>query len=218
MSTRYYSPNLGRFLNADITVSTGQRFVGHNMFAYCINNPSNYIDKEGTDAVWIQEETNVGTMGHTGLLVENEDGDWYFFYWGMDSENINLPNIYSALKGTDAKIVWEEIETEGFDLTQTSGVIEALQNSNNSDVNRSNLVTDTIYLEGDYTKTWQSLQDLNADPTQYNLLNNNCVQQSNNALRKSNWMFAFTGAVIPNIAFMKAKVATKLESMLKNIM
>ena len=39
LRSRYYDPYIGRFLNADGLVSTGQGLDGHNMFAYCGNNP-----------------------------------------------------------------------------------------------------------------------------------------------------------------------------------
>ena len=48
LQSRYYDPELGRFLNADALVSTGQGILGNNMFAYCGNNPINYADSEGT--------------------------------------------------------------------------------------------------------------------------------------------------------------------------
>ena len=38
LRSRYYDPYIGRFLNADVYVSTGQGLVGHNMFVYCNNN------------------------------------------------------------------------------------------------------------------------------------------------------------------------------------
>lgn len=47
LQSRYYDPELGRFLNADALVSTGQGLLGNNMFAYCNNNPSNYSDPSG---------------------------------------------------------------------------------------------------------------------------------------------------------------------------
>ena len=47
LQSRYYDPTLGRFLNADALVSTGQGFVGNNMFAYCLNNPSTMADPTG---------------------------------------------------------------------------------------------------------------------------------------------------------------------------
>ena len=38
---------MGRFINADAYVSTGQGFTGNNMFAYCGNNPVNCCDPSG---------------------------------------------------------------------------------------------------------------------------------------------------------------------------
>ena len=48
LQSRYYDPTIGRFINADGYASTGQGFVGNNMFAYCGNNPVNRIDSGGT--------------------------------------------------------------------------------------------------------------------------------------------------------------------------
>lgn len=47
LSTRYYNPTLGRFLNADAFASTGQGILGNNMFAYCGNQPVAYSDHSG---------------------------------------------------------------------------------------------------------------------------------------------------------------------------
>ena len=48
MSTRYYDPAIGRFINADALTTTGQGLMGNNMFAYCNNNPVNFRDDTGT--------------------------------------------------------------------------------------------------------------------------------------------------------------------------
>ena len=47
LQTRYYDPVVGRFLNADGYISTGQGIIGNNMFAYCSNNPANRLDSNG---------------------------------------------------------------------------------------------------------------------------------------------------------------------------
>ena len=47
LQSRYYDPKICRFINADSYVSTGQEFVGFNMFAYCNNTPVNLVDREG---------------------------------------------------------------------------------------------------------------------------------------------------------------------------
>ena len=47
LQSRYYDPKNHRFINADVYASTGQGFVGTNMFAYCGNNPMCYSDPDG---------------------------------------------------------------------------------------------------------------------------------------------------------------------------
>ena len=48
LQSRYYDPATRRFINADVYASTGQGFVGTNMFAYCNNNPAIFVDNGGT--------------------------------------------------------------------------------------------------------------------------------------------------------------------------
>ena len=50
LQSRYYDPANRRFINADTYASTGQGFVGTNMFAYCNNNPVIYADPTGAAA------------------------------------------------------------------------------------------------------------------------------------------------------------------------
>ena len=48
LSSRYYNPVWGRFINADGYASTGQGFTGYNMFAYCNGNPLRNRDSGGS--------------------------------------------------------------------------------------------------------------------------------------------------------------------------
>ena len=47
LTTRYYDPEVCRFISADVYMTTGQGVLGGNMFAYCGNNPVNRIDTDG---------------------------------------------------------------------------------------------------------------------------------------------------------------------------
>ncbi len=51
LQSRYYDPEICRFLNADSLASTGQGILGNNMFAYCNNNPIMCTDHSGHWAV-----------------------------------------------------------------------------------------------------------------------------------------------------------------------
>ena len=48
LQSRYYDPELGRFINADAFASTGHGLLGNNMFAYCNNSPLVFADDTGT--------------------------------------------------------------------------------------------------------------------------------------------------------------------------
>ena len=73
LQSRYYDSMSYRFINADIFVSTGQGLTGSNMFAYCGNNPVNFVDPTGEfwdyvfDAVFI-------VWGIVDVI--NDPGDW----------------------------------------------------------------------------------------------------------------------------------------------
>ncbi|MBR2421627.1 MAG: RHS repeat-associated core domain-containing protein [Oscillospiraceae bacterium] len=47
LRSRFYNPEVGRFLNADAFAATGQGMLGNNMFFYCHNNPIMFIDPDG---------------------------------------------------------------------------------------------------------------------------------------------------------------------------
>ena len=47
LQSRYYDPEICRFINADVYPSTGQGLTGNNMFSYCGNNPTSRKDDGG---------------------------------------------------------------------------------------------------------------------------------------------------------------------------
>ena len=63
LMTRYYDPEVCRFISADVYMSTGQGALGGNMWAYCLNNPILYSDTLG-------ESVTVCIFGVTFTLVE----------------------------------------------------------------------------------------------------------------------------------------------------
>ena len=66
LMSRYYDPAICRFINADSFASTGQGILGHNMFAYCNNCPTNCVDHSGTRAV-----LSTSLWGNVGFLSGN---------------------------------------------------------------------------------------------------------------------------------------------------
>ena len=55
VSSRYYDPEVGRWINADNAISsTGESVQGYNLFAYCFNNPVNMDDQSGHWPQWLK--------------------------------------------------------------------------------------------------------------------------------------------------------------------
>ena len=71
LQSRYYDPVVSRFINADSYASTGQGFLGYNMFAYCGNNPVSRVDASGSMHVRIDD------FGGGGGLSVNGAGSKY---------------------------------------------------------------------------------------------------------------------------------------------
>ena len=111
LQSRYYDPVTGRFLNADIYCDTQSNILGTNMFTYCNNNPVNQIDPEGTNAIWLQFTEAVNGLGHTSLMVQDDYGAWWYFYWSDKhiifrpcvTKNFTLQQVNSYLNGFDSR-------------------------------------------------------------------------------------------------------------------
>ena len=53
LKSRYYNPELCRFISADGIVNANQDILGNNLYAYCSNNPVNRVDSDGSSSVLI---------------------------------------------------------------------------------------------------------------------------------------------------------------------
>lgn len=182
------------------------------MFAYCLNDPINYRDSLGHDAVWIQEETNVGTMGHSGLLVEDEEtGRWYYFFWGApESEN------GKAMPFGPGRVCFViEVDATDCDFSKTEDVIKAVSKAIDnmeglSDKEKAarKKITATVYFEGDYSPTYSHLTRLanlrNGLQDNYDLFVANCTQMSWKAMGASDERFggSTVPSIIPNITYL----------------
>ena len=68
LQSRYYDPEVGRVLNADVFASTGQGILGCNQYAYCLNNPVALSDPSGGAAY----STKLTDGGGSGKRIQTE--------------------------------------------------------------------------------------------------------------------------------------------------
>jgi len=71
LQSRFYDPMVGRFINADGYVSTGQGILGFNMFTYCLNNPANFEDQDGYMALALARRihTRAARLAFSGMIA-----------------------------------------------------------------------------------------------------------------------------------------------------
>ena len=118
LSSRYYDPQVGRFINADGYVSTGQDITGYNMFTYCGNNPVSRIDMTGQSwsAFWskvgdyalkflaatfcsFQFEVGVGYGFDISERANGVEAGVGFYHDGLTIGSKNC-ETYTAIKGS----------------------------------------------------------------------------------------------------------------------
>ncbi|MCO7122571.1 hypothetical protein NIA71_11520 [Ihubacter massiliensis] len=50
------------------------------MYTYCANDPVNYTDPSGHDAIWLNSKKGAAGLGHAALLIEYAK-KWRYFSW-----------------------------------------------------------------------------------------------------------------------------------------
>ena len=106
MRSRYYSPYLMRFINADVYTGSIENSPTLNRYAYANGNPINNIDPCGTSAQYAK----VSSVGHTildvgsyipvvGNACDLVNGVWY----ATEGDYVNAAlSAYSAIPGAGA--------------------------------------------------------------------------------------------------------------------
>ena len=187
-------------MNADNKTVTAHGFLGCNMYSYSLGNPINMVDTCGKDAIWIQESGSAGGMGHSGLMVQDSEGKWQYFYWGPNSEKVDPKLIVGVKHGAYI----EEIDTYDADMTDTDVVKAVLKQASGNAKDRADKVTQTFYFEGDYTATYIKAKAIVDGTDQYKLVSNNCVQKTIESFSASDKRFLHVGmgygSIIPNKA------------------
>ena len=72
LNSRYYDPEVGRFINADSQLNNSLGVLGCNIFAYCLNSPINKIDYTGNkpgDLFDTMDEAAIDAAEYLGALT-----------------------------------------------------------------------------------------------------------------------------------------------------
>ena len=151
----------------------------------------NCIDSAGKDAIWLQDEDAVGGAGHTGLLIQDANGNWYHVYWG---------------KKDILGVVYQTVIIDPIPNLDCSN-LESINSSISSVYGGE--YEGAVYMKGDFSKGYNYLNNLLTD---YDLLSMNCMQVSIDALMKGTFasenverkllLSGIRNQIVPNIAYL----------------
>ncbi len=127
LQSRYYNPEIGRFINADAFAATGQGTIGNNMFAYCYNSPVLLEDIDGllpsvvTDK-YIHDQVLLHICGKNPDLNMRRN---YILYNGVDRRG---GWGYCDLCNTVTGEAWELKKNSSDPTCLTDSALKQLQN------------------------------------------------------------------------------------------
>ncbi len=78
LNSRYYNPEIGRFINADGLIGQTGEILSHNMYAYCQNNPVMMVDPNG-DFPFLS-----GLITHAATLISGYVGSAIVSIWDKE--------------------------------------------------------------------------------------------------------------------------------------
>ena len=136
LQSRYYDPELKRFINADSYASTGQGFIGYNNFVYCGNSPVTCVDNGGQSfGVFVGGSVMIMGFGFSVSL-----------YFVSTEDNCGIQLSYAASE----KVMGEDTQQAGGGVGLYGGV-------------QITEATDMKQLEGPAIATGGSIASVNGD-------------------------------------------------------
>ena len=187
--SRYYSPYMNRFLNADTSGKHIRSLSSNNLFAYCKNTPIHTFDPDGKDLYVITATSGAYYFGHTSLLIQDENDEWYYYYYGAKRSD-----DYKMLLGydTEAAVIYSKLDYSGSlenvaEAEFFASISEGINELHDAAKLNRQIYDRAVYIEGDFTPSHRAaLKQLgNASKERYNLYTNNCVINSLDILEET---------------------------------
>ena len=149
LRNRYYDPSVGRFISEDPIRD------GANWYVYANNNPVNYVDPTGLDAIVITDDEAAGNFGHTSAIYQDADGNWFYTYWGNKAAAvIRIPDTY-------VKEYRRNGDISGNSMDSLADFNKSLNRflSNNGFTDITSNYDQATYIVGDFTASLQAAYD-----------------------------------------------------------
>ena len=109
LNSRYYDPQVRRFINADGIIGANGAFIGMNLFAYCNNNPVKYADYTGA-------LINISIFLKLGLTILGN------LISGVNPQDAIILSVDSVIFGNEQPVTSEQLQEAGFKDTSEKSV------------------------------------------------------------------------------------------------
>ena len=100
-NARFYDPEDGRFLTQDTYRGENMEPDTLHLYAYCANNPVNYVDPSGHSFFYLNSSNGAAGAGHAAILIKYK-GKWRYYSWegdGYKSKKAQLKTVKKGIKG-----------------------------------------------------------------------------------------------------------------------
>ena len=168
-NARFYDPENARFLTQDTYRGEATQPDTLHLYAYCKNNPINYTDPSGHDAIWLNSRNGACKQGHAALMIEHSK-KWYLFSWER--------------KGYQSKYVKNAIRFKGAVKKNNKKVTKKI----NKHRPRNKPYTSSIYIKGDFSKSysfWRNKVAKGKSYKKYHVKTTNCAWMAIHVLKQS---------------------------------
>jgi RHS repeat-associated protein len=116
---RYYDAKTSVWASVD---PLAEKFSGWSPYNYCLNNPSNVVDPDGKDIIFIVDKEAASKNGHIAVLIGNEKTGWTYISMNGTGEGAKP---WGKSKNADLKT--SIVDTKGNMITDPQ---EAIQRAN----------------------------------------------------------------------------------------
>ena len=108
LKTRYYDPEIRRFISMDDVCDVAYEMVDPNLYAYCCNDPVNLYDPEGRAYLYVDIFVINEFRDQTPILIEDIEDEWNgtaICDYTVGNTEWEFKDWWESIDGTDIAII-----------------------------------------------------------------------------------------------------------------